>query len=211
MNVSKWLLAGLLAVSAISVTASTAAKAAPTFQFTVAANSGQIKKMGANRYQLVVGLSAITDVSMFSERPHKAARKLTVTQLAGLWSAGTDSLAKTPPNAVLTVSAKPPIYVTILTNRVENDQVYFGFKLLGKERRDLGALVGKSLKSIFLTIDGDKLSSGQGSKPDFCYGPYAKGVGFGSDISMCCEVYPSWPGSCEKAAAEIAKKKNNEK
>lgn len=66
-------------------------------------DQGQITKSG-NNYMLIINRQKITNILMFSDRPARLTKRISLTKLEELWKTGKNSFLKDPPNAAVVVS-----------------------------------------------------------------------------------------------------------
>lgn len=132
-------------------TASTSKKA-PTFLFAVSAGTGYLKSLGNNQYALTMNLPSTGQVVMFSDRPQRIVKVINAKTLAKIGTLGSNSFAKSPPNAVLSAQGMMPTIVMVTGVKVKGNQATYQLKTGPNEPKP--SKLNQALKKITLTIDG---------------------------------------------------------
>ena len=97
-----WILAFLLPIAWVaSISATPVDDKFPEYLFVISAQSGEITKVSDHQYTLTLRHTDIDHILMFSDRPYRIARYITVDQLKDIWSQGENSFSENPPNAGL--------------------------------------------------------------------------------------------------------------
>ena len=125
----------LVALAVLSTSASVLAQGhvidegvEPRFMFVVSGSSGQVEDE-------TLMLDGVSSVVYFSDRPARIAGHMSVTDFVTNWSAtaGADSFAFDPPNAVLSVlgdDGEQDVVIELTDVEVDGDSLAFGIEVL---------------------------------------------------------------------------------
>ena len=90
-------------------------KKEPEWLFVLTSKHGEIAKSAQGQYTLTLEDKHMQRVLMFSNRPYRLGREISVTQLKDIWGKGDDSFEKDPPNAAVVIngSSQPVVLTSI--------------------------------------------------------------------------------------------------
>ena len=118
--------------------------------FVLNAKKGYLRFAGDNHYLLRIRLKNLTQIIAFTERPQRLVKTISGKTLLSLWSEGSNSFAKNPPNAVLTANGKPSVAITLTGYRIHANDAQFEFRSLQTHRE---LMINRFIHHISLTID----------------------------------------------------------
>jgi len=152
--------------------------------FVVTIKRGDITRTGEGKRALVFKVSDVTSAIGFTDRPQRVAFNFTVSAFASIWTTGSNSFAKDPPNAIIKDS-RSRVGVTELTGfsidgdlvKVSLDRV--AYKSIDKEDSLDGDVRGLTLfiDSKWFKLTGAGLALGLQQAAKAC-------------VSVDCELWP---------------------
>ena len=143
-----------------------AAQKPPKYMFVVSAQSGTIQSAKNGGYLLTVRLSAMNQVTMYTERPRRVVKVISGQALTTIWKEGENSFQKDPPNAVLSAANLKPVVLVVQSVRVTGDSIEYRLKPLGAKQR---IQAGQQLRRVVLVSDYNCVWSGNCQTPNETY------------------------------------------
>jgi hypothetical protein len=120
------------------------------YMFVVSAQSGAIQSARNDGYVLKMRLSAMDQVTMYTERPRRVVKVISGQALTTIWKEGANSFQKDPPNAVLSATNLKPVILAVQSVRVTGDSIEYWLKPLDAKQR---IRAGRQLRKVVLVID----------------------------------------------------------
>lgn len=121
----------------------------PAYLFVLSAKNGWVKKAGKNTYLLAMRLSAKGQVTMFSDRPYRIVKLISVKEFLSIGRQQRDSFLKDPANAALSSINIRPTIIKVIHVYSKKNWLYYKFQLVKP-----GATISVgTLSKIVITID----------------------------------------------------------
>jgi hypothetical protein len=114
-------------------------------------------KNGEGMRELTFKVPDVASVLGFTDRPQRYAFNLTVPALDAIWSAGKDSFAKNPPNAIIKDSRSRVAVTEVAGFSVDGDTVKLSLNRTAFKSVDAGDLLTGEVEGLTLFIDSSWL------------------------------------------------------